>query len=151
MAYPYYPYSNPYPNFPQQNFQQPTPTPQPTPPVQNGGFVVIPKEDIVYNYPVGMGNCVTFKVEGQPIVLEKTGPLSQFDTPKIVRYRLVKEEMPSQETQEAQTGTKNESAVDLSDYIKKSEFEPITKELGILKKELSDLKTSLGEEGGKNE
>ena len=91
MAYynnPFYP-QNFYPNIPQQQMQAQQPPQQ----IQNGGFVVIPSEDMVVNYPVAVGNCVTFKIEGKPIVMEKTGGQSQFDTPKITRSRLVKEDV----------------------------------------------------------
>lgn len=60
--------------------------------IQNGGFVSVPNEDMVYSYPVAMGNCVTFKIEGKPIVMEKSVGFSQFEAPKIKRFRLVEEE-----------------------------------------------------------
>lgn len=73
-----------YPN--QPNFAQPVPQPQ------NNGFMIVPNEDIARNYPVAPGNCVTFKIEGQPIVIEKSMGFSQLDSPKLERYRLIKEE-----------------------------------------------------------
>jgi hypothetical protein len=60
--------------------------------MQNGGFVSVRGENEVFNYPVGPGNCVTFKIEGQPIVFEKSMSLSQLEAPKIKKYRLVEEE-----------------------------------------------------------
>ena len=60
--------------------------------IQDGGFVSIPNEEMVYSYPVGMGKCVTFKVEGKPIILEKSMGFSQFEAPRIKRYRLIEEE-----------------------------------------------------------
>lgn len=59
---------------------------------QNGGFVSVPNENAVYSYPVAMGNVVTFKIEGEPIVMEKAMGFSQFEAPKIRRFRLVEEE-----------------------------------------------------------
>lgn len=90
---------NPYQYYPTQANAYPTqmnvgPT-QPTqniPQIQDGGFVTIPNADMVYSYPVAMGKCVTFKVEGKPIIIEKSMGFSQLDSPKIERYRLVKEE-----------------------------------------------------------
>ena len=90
---------NPYQYYPTQSNAYATqmnvgPT-QPTqniPQIQDGGFVTIPSEEMVYNYPVAMGKCVTFKVEGKPIIIEKSMGFSQLDAPKIERYRLVKEE-----------------------------------------------------------
>ena len=73
----------------QQQMQQPQQQMQ----IQNGGFVPIRDESMVYSYPVEFGKCVTFKVEGKPIVIEKSMGFSQFESPKIERYRLVKEEI----------------------------------------------------------
>lgn len=70
-----------------QNLQQ-----QQTPQMQNGGFLPAPNENYVNSYPVGAGNCITFKIEGKPIVMEKSMGFSQFESPKIKRYRLVEEE-----------------------------------------------------------
>ena len=94
---------NPYPYYPTQNNAYPTQTnayptqmnvgpTQPAQTIQDGGFVTIPNADMVYSYPVAMGKCVTFKVEGKPIIIEKSMGFSQLDSPKIERYRLVKEE-----------------------------------------------------------
>ena len=84
--YPYYPtQNNAYPTQMSVGATQPTQ-------IQDGGFVTIPNADMVYNYPVAMGKCVTFKVEGKPIIIEKSMGFSQLDSPKIERYRLVKEE-----------------------------------------------------------
>ena len=69
------------PNY-QQNQQQ----------MQNGGFMVVQSEEMARTYPVAPGNCVTFKIEGKPIVMEKSMGFSQLDSPRIDRYRLVREE-----------------------------------------------------------
>ena len=104
MAYnnPYGPYYTPYygQNFqpqqmqqvpqPQQQMQQPAQ--QPVQQIQNGGFMLVPSEEIVKTYPVAPGNCVTFKIEGQPIVMEKSMGFSQLEAPRVDRYRLVREE-----------------------------------------------------------
>ena len=82
---PYY-----YQNMPQYLPQQQIPQQQ-MPQIQNGGFVPVPSEEAINTYPVEMGKCVTFKVIGKPIVIEKT-VFSQFESPMINRYRLVKEE-----------------------------------------------------------
>ena len=94
--YPYY-----YQPTPQVQVQpQPQPQPQPqaqTQAIQDGGFVSVPNEEVVYTYPVGLGKCVTFKVEGKPVILEKIMGFSQFEAPKIKRYRLVEEEVEIEE------------------------------------------------------
>lgn len=97
---------NPYQYYPTQNNAFPTslnvaptqPTQmqmqtQPQTQIQNGGFVSVPSEEMVYSYPVAMGNCVTFKIEGKPIVMEKSVGFSQFEAPRIKRFRLVEEEV----------------------------------------------------------
>lgn len=104
-------------NFPyQQYYQQPQygqnmptqPQVQTTQPqIQDGGFITVPNEQTVYSYPVAIGKCVTFKIEGKPIIMEKSMGFSQFDAPKIDKYRLVKEE-----------SEKSEETYDLSDMDK---------------------------------
>lgn len=88
---PYQMYSY-YPQVQQQPQMQPQPQVQPVPQIQNGGFVSVRSENEVFNYPVEPGRCVTFKIEGQPIVMEKSMGFSQLEAPHVERYRLVKEE-----------------------------------------------------------
>lgn len=93
----------PYPMYPTQNNAYPTnmnvgSTQQNVGTMQNGGFISIPNENMVATYPVAPGNCVTFKVEGQPIVLEKSMGFSQLESPRIKRFRLVEEDAPEAET-----------------------------------------------------
>ena len=59
---------------------------------QQNGFMLAPNEVYVLNYPIGLGHNMTFKIDGQPIVIEKYRSMSQFDSPRLERYRLVKEE-----------------------------------------------------------
>ena len=80
-------YYNPYYPQTQQNYQQQAQ-------IQSGGFVSVPNENMVNTYPVAPGTCVTFKVEGQPIVLEKSMGFSQLEAPKVKRFRLVEEDIP---------------------------------------------------------
>jgi hypothetical protein len=54
---------------------------------------MVRSEEEAYNYPVALGNCVTFKVENEPIVIEKSMSYSQLENPKIDRYRLVREDV----------------------------------------------------------
>lgn len=85
MPYNYFPAG--YPCF-QPQVQQPQ-----SQQIQSSGFMLVPSEEIVNTYPVAPGNCVTFKIEGKPIVMEKSMGFSQLESPKIERYRLVKEEI----------------------------------------------------------
>lgn len=131
MAYPYQPY---YPQpFYQQNYQPQMQQPQQQPmqqapiqppqqnnqQIQNGGFMLVPSEDIVRTYPVAPGNCVTFKIEGKPIVMEKSMGFSQLEAPRIDRYRLVREE-------EAEIPEEPKQEVNYSQYI--DEFKEQVKE-----------------------
>ena len=86
---------------------QPTQQAQQAQQIQDGGFITVPNEETVYSYPVAIGKCVTFKIEGKPIIMEKSMGFSQFDAPKIDKYRLVKEE-----------SEKSAETVDLSDMDK---------------------------------
>ena len=96
------PYINQYGYYPQVVPTQPQMVMSPAQPaqpmnqqIQNSGFISVPSEEIVNTYPVAPGNCVTFKIEGKPIVMEKSMGFSQLESPKIERYRLVKEELKS--------------------------------------------------------
>lgn len=64
---------------------------QPQQQTQSGGFMPAPNEAYALNYPIAPGNSMTFKIEGRPIVIEKSMGFSQLESPKIDRYRLVKE------------------------------------------------------------
>jgi len=93
--YPYYPtQTNAYST--QMNVGSTQPTQMPMQ-IQDGGFVSVPNEEMVYSYPVAMGKCVTFKVEGKPIIIEKSMGFSQFEAPRIKRFRLVEEETEKSE------------------------------------------------------
>lgn len=128
-------YGNPYISggyFPQQ---QPQMQPQMPQQVQNNGFISVPNEDIVNTYPIAPGNCVTFKIEGKPIVIEKSMGFSQFESPKIDRYRLVREDQkPHVEPATSETN------IPLADEIKRlwSEINDIKKELPKKKKEVKE-------------
>lgn len=69
----------------QQQYYQPQPQPQ----VQDVGFVIVPNEDVVPTYPVGMGKTVYLKIDGKPIMYEKMRSFSQFEAPTVKRLRLI--------------------------------------------------------------
>ena len=73
--------------------QQTQPQPQQNEVLNNGGLVVVPTEDDVKKYPVAPGNCVTFKIENQPVIMEKSMSRSQFASPHYERYKLLKEDI----------------------------------------------------------
>lgn len=122
----------------QQPVQQPVqqqPIQQPVQqPIQNGGFVIVQDESEITRYPVAHGNIVTFRIENQPVVVEKSLGYSQFDTPHYERYRLIKEDMPIPEAKE---------------YLLKSDYE--TAQSSILNaqneifSQIEDLKRQISE------
>ena len=78
---------------------------QAQPQIQSGGIITVRSEDEARRYPVAPGNSVTFKIEGQSVIIEKTMGFSQFDAPRIEKYRLVKEAQnePISEGNDAET------------------------------------------------
>ena len=58
--------------YPQQIPQPVQPAPQIQPQMQNSGFMLAPSEEYVNSYAVAPGNCITFKIEGKPLILEKS-------------------------------------------------------------------------------
>lgn len=95
----------------------------------SNGIISVPNEEVVESYPVAPGNCVTFKVEGKPIVMEKSMGFSQFEPPKIEKYRLVRESVsqPQQDSFESRQG--NSAIDDL-----KMEIRDLWAEIDTLKK-----------------
>ena len=138
-------YSPFYPQSYQQNYGQPInqQPQQPTPQIQNGGFVSIPNEDMVNSYPVGMGNGVTFKVEGKPIVLEKSVGFSQFEAPRIKKFRLV-EEVDTTEQRPVQTEPKSNDEIEQL----KSDIESLQGEVDAIKKQLAKKPVSKKNDDG---
>ena len=131
-VFPNYP-QNPQ-SYPQQN--QSTQQMQPQQQIQNGGFMLVANEDIARTYPVAPGNCVTFKIEGKPIVMEKSMGFSQLEAPKIDRYRLVHEEDAPNEQNLPQNAPKSFEAENES-------IEELKEQIKALNDELSDLKKRL--------
>lgn len=145
MAYPnYYPqfYQPMYPpiyqpQIPTMNQQQVQPqTTQKTdavqPQITNGGFVLAPSEDVARAYPIAPGNCVTFKIEGKPIVIEKSMGFSQLEAPKVEKYRLVKEEDTPQTSIQAHTDMEK-------DKVDNSLFDELKADMGLLREEVDSM------------
>lgn len=129
-------------NYQQQNYQQQNMTqnmPQNQPQIQNGGFMQIPTEEMARSYPVAPGNCVTFKIEGKPIVMEKSMGFSQLEAPRIDRYRLVREEDTQNEQNLPQNEPKNNSTENETIKELKDEIKALNEELEDVKKRLHEL------------
>lgn len=121
MPYPqYYPQMQ---QMPQQQMQ-----PQLSMPQISNGFISVRSEVEARNYPVGLGNSVTFKDENAPYVYTKTMGFSQLETPRFEKYKLVKEEPVL--TQEGTSNIKDDN-LPTKDDIKAiwSEIETIKKEV----------------------
>ena len=118
-------YYNPYmfpqnyvPVQPVQNVQ-PVSQPQganPQPQIQ-GSFMPAPNEDFARNYPVGVGNSVTFKDENAPYIYTKTMGFSQMDAPKFERYKLVKEDAVERSNSAQNESIDIKSVIDSIDKI----------------------------------
>lgn len=107
--------------------------------IQNGGFMVVPSEDIARTYPVAPGNCVTFKIEGKPIVMEKSMGFSQLEAPRIDRYRLVHEEDVPNDTEKSQNESKTAGLDNKLIDVIKDEIKDIWGEINKLKDQIEDV------------
>ena len=86
MNYPY--------QFPQ--FQQIPQVPQ----VPQNSIVAVRTEEEAQRYPIAPGNSIMFKIENQPVIIEKIMGFSQLESPQIRRYRLIEEEPQPQVVEE---------------------------------------------------
>lgn len=126
---PYMPY--PYPQQMQMPQQAQSQQNQNSQPLQNAGFVLIPTEEDAYRYPVALGKCMTFKVENEPIVIEKSMSFSQLENPRIDRYRLVREDVVEEPKPLNEVEMVNPMADELKD-----ELQAIRQDLEGIKKKL---------------
>jgi flagellar biosynthesis/type III secretory pathway protein FliH len=121
-----------------QNYQQQN-MPQNQLQIQNGGFMQIPTEEMARSYPVAPGNCVTFKIEGKPIVMEKSMGFSQLEAPRIDRYRLVREEdTPNTSNLPQEPSETSEKDINMFNDIK-GQVEEIRADLDDIKKRLEKV------------
>ena len=121
-----------------QNYQQ-NQQPLHNQQIQNGGFMLVPSEEMARSYPVAPGNCVTFKIEGKPIVMEKSMGFSQLEAPRIDRYRLVREEDAPQEQNLPQNAPKENSMENEIINELKGQIKALNEEMEELKKRLGEL------------
>jgi len=141
--YPYYPQNyNPQQNYMMNNQQIPQQQIQPQQQqIQNAGFISVRGENDVFNYPVGPGNCMTFKIEGQPIVFEKSMGFSQLEAPKVKKYRLVEEEALAEHG--------NEQEIDNTAIEKlENEIKALWGEVNALKEQTTKKSTTRKKEDG---
>lgn len=68
--------------YPQQQIQQQVQQQIPQP---SQSMMILPSEEDALKYPIAPGNSIMFKIENQPLIIEKSMGLSQLDSP-MVRY-----------------------------------------------------------------
>lgn len=129
------PYQYPQYGYPMQNQQVQNVQPQTQQQIQSGGFLPAPNEEYARNYPVALGNSVTFKDESAPYIYTKTMGFSQLDSPTFDKYRLVKEEPKSAQNEPL----KEEADKTYYDELK-AELEETKRDLEDAKREIRDLK-----------
>ena len=113
--YGYNPYQQLYQNY--QMAQQPMQQQMQQPQNLGNQTMMIATEEEVMKYPIAPGNTIPFKIDGKPLIIEKSMGMSQFDSPKYERYRLVKE------GQNDNTATQIDKTEDKPEYILKAEYE----------------------------
>ena len=137
MVYPNY-----YPQYqaPQYQVQMPTQgQPQMQAQAQNqmqtNGLISVHNEQEARNYPIAVGNSITFKDENAPYIYTKTMGFSQLDRPKFDKYRLVKEDTEPQKevlSVEADNTALDELKADIEDM--RGEIEALKKKLAPKRK-----------------
>lgn len=104
--------------------------------IQNGGFVSVRSAQEAFNYPVALGNSVTFKDETAPYIYVKTRGFSQLEEPVFEQFQLVKvDNAQKQETAQAET----------AEYALKSDVLALKEEIDFLKKKVSEFKLAQNE------
>lgn len=107
----------------------------------NGGLIVVPTEEDVKKYPVAPGNFVTFKIENQPVIIEKSMSRSQFDSPHYERYKLIKEEVEDIKPEIAEK-PQNDGLNGEIEQLKK-EISRLDVQIDVLKDNYTELKKSI--------
>ena len=112
------------------NYQM-TAQPQPMQ-IQNGGFVSVRSAQEAFNYPVALGNSVTFKDETAPFIYVKTRGFSQLEEPIFEQFQLVKVDNSQKAAEPEQTTS--------TEYALKSDLTALQEEIDLLKKKVSECK-----------
>lgn len=132
------PYYGGYTYSPYQPMQYPQPLSGNTQPqIQNGGFVSVRSAQEAFNYPVALGNSVTFKDETAPFIYVKTRGFSQLEEPVFEQFQLVKVDNSQKVAEPEQTVS--------TEYALKSELSVLKEEIDLLKKKVSEFKLATNE------
>lgn len=113
---------------------------------QSQGTVFIPihSDNEVLNYPVAPGNSVYFKHENKPYIYIKSMGINQFDTPKIVKFKLIEEEMITDTVSVEQEQGNKQSLEPQPKYLVFEDLKPILDENKALHEEIENIKKMLG-------
>ena len=109
--------------------------------IQNGGFVSVRSAQEAFNYPVALGNSVTFKDETAPFIYVKTRGFSQLEEPVFEQFQLVKVDNSQKATEPTQTTN--------TEYALKSDISALKEEIDLLKKKVSEFKLAVDESEAK--
>ena len=104
-------------------------------------FIPVHSDLEVINHPVAPGNSVYFKHETEPKIYIKSMGLSQFDTPKVIKYRLEEESLvvnANTTDNSAETKPKEQPKYVLFDDLK-----PTFDEIDRLHKEIAELREQI--------
>ena len=114
MAYGFYPQFNPFGSLQSAVMQQP---------VQSQPQILrVQSEEQARQYPVAVGNSVTFIDENKPYCYTKSMGFPQLEPPVFEKYRLVKEDS-SQTLQNEPEGASKSQGIDLSCYALKADVD----------------------------
>ena len=116
-------------------------------PIQQSGFVRVQSENDARMYPVAPGNSITFIDDNAPYCYVKTMDISQLDRPKFEKYRLVKEEAP---TNAPQSVEQPKVDTDITEAFKR-EIEALWGEIEALKARVEKRPTPKKKEVEENE
>lgn len=105
--------------------------------IQNGGFVSVRSAQEAFNYPVALGNSVTFKDETAPYIYVKTRGFSQLEEPIFEQFQLVKVDNSQKVAEPEQTAN--------AEYALKTDITALQNEIDLLKKKVSEFKLALNE------
>lgn len=105
--------------------------------IQNGGFVSVRSAQEAFNYPVALGNSVTFKDETAPYIYVKTRGFSQLEEPIFEQFQLVKVDNSQKVAEPEQTAN--------AEYALKTDITVLQNEIDLLKKKISEFKLAVKE------
>lgn len=123
-------------------FYQPQQAPQQLPQQSSisNGLIPVPSEIVARNYPVGFGQSVSFRDENLPFLYTKTMGFSQLEPPKFEKYRLVKEETNTPQTEPIKSEVVNSTGDN-----NQSEIKAIWSEIKGIKNDVKTLRENIKE------